>query len=186
MKEKFQRLHEAMQGEIKDLTKTRLPDATQTEECYKICETYWSLLKSEIRQTGGYRDETEEILFFKEVKPQFTGQLEFNMLLYRYQTYPAGDPIQLAEYRQHELQKIATFRERHAAFIKYFEQGRDDCDALYFLRRTCTKDARPPSVVYDLDAQFWTTYDWLVASIIGHNLYEQYLHHLDLHAPHPF
>jgi hypothetical protein len=149
-------------------------DTTLTEQCYQIVAHYWQRVKQHIRQTG-FPDDAAEIDFFKNVKAKFTAPLEYYLLLYRYHVYAeAGDSV-LDQFRKDETDRIRKFRETHAPFINYFEQGRTEWDDLYFLRRKFNKAQRPPSQVYDRANDLWTNGDWILTLLHANRDFEQFL-----------
>jgi len=157
------------------LQREMAPGPGQTEACFKICLHHWTLLR-ELVKLEGFADDAAEIHFFKDVKPRFTGLLEFYHLVYFHQLFcPAGGPVDIEAFEQHERLKIERFREAHAGFIAYYEEGATDQDTGYFLRRHRPPDPPPYVRVYDSDPEFLTAADWIVTLYIGYSRYEGYL-----------
>ena len=127
----------------------------------------------------GFPGDPEEIDFFKRIKPSFTGQLEYYMLVYQYQLFcPWGD-TDVAGYRQKEQKKIERFRETHAPFLNYCASGQTDKDAVFFLRKYYINDGdqepRPYVRMHDKDPKWMSSYDWILTLNVGFDLYEQFL-----------
>jgi hypothetical protein len=171
MKQTLLLLHKEMEEAI-DRLGNRTTETAITEQCYQIATDYWRRAKHEIRQTG-FPDDAAEIEFFKNIKVKFTGLLEFYLLLYRYQVHAGGGTALLEQFRQEETLRTRKFRETHAAFIDYYEQGRTEWDDLYFLRRKFNRLQRPPSQVYDRATDLWTNGDWILTLFHGNTLFEQ-------------
>lgn len=147
----------------------------QAEACFKSCLRQWTLVK-ELARLQDFSDETAEIHFFKEVKPLFTGLLEFYHLVYFHQLFcPAGGPGDIFDFERNERLKIERFRKAHAAFIAYYEAGATDQDTAYFLRRHRSAEPPPYVRVYDMDPEFLTAADWMVTLYIGYSRYAAYL-----------
>lgn len=144
------------------------------EQSYTVADAYWQRIKHLIRDSG-FPDGAAEIEFFKHIKPKFTAQLEYFLLLYRYQGYVESDGDTLKEFRLTEIDRIQRFREKHAIFIDYYLQGRTEWDDVYFLRKKFNKVQRPPSQVYDRAQDFWTNGDWIVTIYLANLRFEQML-----------
>jgi len=130
----------------------------------------------ELARLQDFEGKTAEIHFFKEVKPLFTGLLEFYHLVYFHQLFcPAGGLTDILAFEQHERQKIQRFRTMYAAFIAYYEAGSTDQDAAYFLRRHRPVEPPPYVRTYDMDPEFLTAADWMVTLYIGYSRYQAYL-----------
>jgi hypothetical protein len=139
-----------------------------------VAAQYWQRAKQEVRQSG-FHDDAVEIDFFKHLKPGFTALLEYYLLLFRYHLYTKTGGDALEQYRKDELDRIRQFREAHAPFIQYYEQGRTEWDDLYFLRRKFNKMQRPPSQVYDRATDLWTNGDWILTLLHANSRFEQFL-----------
>jgi len=173
MKETILRLHEDLHQELNKLSNEGTA-SIDAEQGFRIASDYWQQVKNLVRQNR-FSDEAAEIDFFKNIKPKFTSQLEYFLLLYRYQVYASGDPVDYATYRREEITRLEKFRETHAVFIRYFEENRSDWDDTYFLRRKLQKTHRPPSQVYDRAKELWTNGDWIITLLIANRLFEEYL-----------
>ncbi len=145
-----------------------------TDRCYHLAADHWQRAKEHIRQTG-FANDAEEIDFFKNQKPLFTGLLEFYLLLYRFQVHVDAGSTVLEEFRKDEVARIRKFREMHATFNNYYYQARTEWDDLYFLRRKFHKAQRPPSQVYDRATDFWTNGDWIVTLLTANRQFERFL-----------
>ncbi len=146
----------------------------KTDHCYRIAADYWQLAKEEIR-VNGFPDDPAEIEFFRNQKAKFTGLLEYYLLLFRYQLHADPGSAVLEQFRREETDRIRKFRETHAIFINYYEEGRTDWDDHYFLRRKFHKVQRPPAQVYDRATDFWTNGDWILTMLYANRLVLQFL-----------
>lgn len=147
-----------------------------TEEAYHLTTQYWQRAKQLVRDTG-FADDASEIDFFKNWKSKFTSPLEYYLLIRRFQDYSEAIPEVIERFRRQETMRIITFRQKHAAFIDYYDQGRTEWDDLYFLRRKYHKVQRVPSQVYDRMQDFWTNGDWIVTIYQADKLFEEFLRH---------
>ena len=180
MKETILRLHEEMEIAIAGIG-TSTTAAAATEQSHQIADQYWQLVKLQVRQSG-FRDDASEIEFFKYLKQKFTATLEYYLLLFRYLGYAEADAGALKQFRQEEADRIRKFRDKHAIFIDYYEQGRTEWDDVYFLRRKFNKVQRPPSQVYDRVSEFWTNGDWIITIYLANKRFEAFM---QSEAPYP-
>ncbi len=173
MKETILRLHSEMEETITQFGGI-IAETTISEKAYQITTQYWQRIKQLVRDSG-FADDASEIDFFKNLKPKFTSPLEFYLLVRRYQDYSDGIPEVIEKFRRQETIRIAGFRQKHAAFIEYYEQGRTEWDDMYFLRRKYQKVQRVPSQVYDRMQDFWTNGDWILTIYQADKLFEEFL-----------
>jgi hypothetical protein len=145
-----------------------------TEQAYQLADQYWQLAKHQVRQSG-FSDDALEIEFFKHLKQKFTAALEYYLLLIRYQKYAEGGAAAVDQLRREEAERIRKFRDKHAIFIGYYEQGRTEWDNVYFLRRKFNKVQRPPSQVYDRVTELWTNGDWIVTLYLANMRFEAFM-----------
>jgi len=168
-------LFAALRLDLDHLQRETAPGSEQTEACFKVCLHHWTLVR-ELVKLEGFAGEAAEIHFFKDIKPRFTGLLEFYHLVYFHQLFcPAGGPADIAEFERNERLKIERFRKAHAGFIAYYEAGATDQDATYFLRRHRPEEPPPYARVYDMDPALLTAEDWMVTLYMGYERYEKYL-----------
>jgi hypothetical protein len=179
MRKTILQLQEEMEQAIGQIWGRKSGDLCQagtemTEQCYQVAARYWERVRHLVRQSG-FPDDSREIEFFKNIKPGFTSLLEYYLLLYRFQVHADADSATQEQFRQDELDRIRKFRETHASFIIYYEQGRTEWDDLYFLRRKFNKVQRPPSQIYDRVTDFWTNGDWIVTLLNANRRFELFL-----------
>jgi hypothetical protein len=173
MNEKYRNLYEGLLRDTHAAWGMPLPESERTEACFKVCLEYWIRLK-ELVAEGPFGEEREEVDFFRQVKPLFTGRLEYYTLVYQYLLFCAGDDEEaLAEYRSKELRKIAQFRKVHAGFIRYMEEGARDRDGAYFLRGEGAETGS--TRIFDSDGKYSCPKDGLTTQMLAYQLYEIYI-----------
>jgi hypothetical protein len=174
MREIIDLVLQGQEQSIAALTKAAGLGLESTQKCFEICNRAWGHVKKIVRNHG-FTSDTEEIEFFKTLKPKFTGPLEFYLLLFRYRMFESGDPAVFRDYCENELRRLADFRKQHGILIDYCEQGRTDWDAEYFLHRNLQRRMRRVSQMYDRAIDLWTTGDWIVTTATAHKLLEPFL-----------
>jgi hypothetical protein len=175
MEEKWKALAETLHRSTSQQLRDFSPDIEHAEARHKIALQHWERVKGLVR-TSGFTDELEETFFFSAIKPQFTGQLEYFMLLYQYRLFcPVGIPAD--DLQQHEIEKIERFRSVHASFLAFYRSRRKDpiLSQEYFLRRTFNAERRIYPRPFDVNPAFFTNGDWIAAQFIGDLRYHRFL-----------
>ena len=124
-----------------------------------------------------FQSESEEIIFFKRIKPLFSGSLKYwEQLLELYLHRPVGEAKGLQKYYKKRLKTLKAFYERHTGFYEYLRGNDEHLDNMYFLR-----SGRPfeeSAISMDLNPKFSTLKDGLVGDIYANDQLEHYLHRL--------
>lgn len=110
----------------------------------------------------------DEICFFKEIKPEVLGLiLYFNKIHTLELKCPNGSNDTLKEYYQNELNSLTYFFERNLDFYQYYRSKATHLDENYFLRKkNLCYNLCLDSVVFIIDKEFSTGYDYKVAKIL--------------------
>jgi hypothetical protein len=122
-----------------------------------------------------FKNEEEEISFFKEIKPKFCYRLIYYRKLYNIEmNRPAGVDKQ-KEYLSEELNDINIYNVKRLDFIRYYRSGATHLDSLYFLRGKTDTEQYLETFYYELDPKFSTNYDFKVAKILSNDMLLAYL-----------
>ena len=134
---------------------------------------------SELRErlmTYTFSSKEEEILFFKEQKPEILGRLFYFNRIYRIESKcPNGSNDVVKKYLNDELDSLTFFFSKNLDFYQYYRSRSNVYDEYYFLRgradiRLCTSSAQ-----FDKDPNFSTVYDYKVAKILSNEMLRIYL-----------
>ncbi len=117
-----------------------------------------------------FTDLTEEIYFFKVLKPAFMSQyLFFEQVL----TLKTSEPSRLSgsvqSYYVAELEKLQVFNKDKAEFIQYCQSEETKLDDRYFVRGFV------PATDFQTDRDFSTVYDVLLSRIMAAKLVTEYI-----------
>lgn len=127
----------------------------------------------------GFRDETEEIQFFKQIKPQLLGKLIYYNKVYRIETScPVSSGKIYQKYFSNELEELKQeYKEQicNSDFYRYYRAGRTDRDKDYFRLGNIKIHHGLSSFAFEVDSEFSTYYDYKVARIIANELLHTYL-----------
>lgn len=122
-----------------------------------------------------FRDEEEEVTFFKEIKPKICYRLIYYRKLYNIEmNRPAGVDKQ-KEYLSEELNEINKYNIKRLDFIRYYRSGATHLDSLYFLRGKTDTEQYLETFYYELDPKFTTNCDFKVAKILSNDMLLAYL-----------
>lgn len=123
-----------------------------------------------------FKSETEEIIFFKETKPQFTSKLIYYNMIYKIEMKrPNGGNRIVKKYFQNELQKLKAYFDNELDFYKYYRSGSSYLDHKYFLRGKYDIKLALDSYYFETDTSFSTSHDFKVARILANDLIQLYL-----------
>lgn len=123
----------------------------------------------------GFRDEADEIHFFKGIKPAFYClQIYYIELGTIEDQLPVGDSALQAAYLQEQLRFIERFFRQQAFLYHYYLLGADELDRSYFLR-----DASGAGILSialpEADPAFSTPCDYLFAKFMAYEMVQAQL-----------
>lgn len=122
-----------------------------------------------------FKDEDEEILFFKETKPRLSSRLIYYRKIYNIEmNRPAGSEKQ-REYLRDILNDINKYNYKRLDFIRYYRSGSSHLDSFYFLRGQVDTEQYLETFHYEFDQQFSTNCDFKVAKILANDMLSAYL-----------
>jgi len=118
----------------------------------------------------------EEIHFFKELKPELLGLLlYFNKIHTIELKCPTGSNDTLTEYYQRELDSLTYFFERNLDFYQYYRSKSTYLDEHYFTRHKRCHQLCIDNILFIIDFDFSTGYDYKIAKIICNEMLRIYL-----------
>lgn len=176
MREKCKLLYEQMLAQMECCKQQYATEKEQIECAFRTCELNWKKLQS-LLHNYRFTSESEEAWFFKTVKPQFTGLIEYYALVYKAALFlPDNDHRHdIYKFWQNELQLTKRFFSEHESFYKYYKAGLTEMDTIYFVRANNDPTLLPATKAYDIAPEATTSHDHLVASIIARERYMEYI-----------
>jgi len=160
-------LIEKIESSESNILKKSLEASHVLAEAFNQLKTFISSYK--------FKNEEEEISFFKEIKPKFCYRLIYYRKLYNIEmNRPAGVDKQ-KEYLSEELNDINSYNIKRLDFIRYYRSGATHLDSLYFLRGKTDTEQYLETFYYELDPKFTTNYDFKVAKILSNDMLLAYL-----------
>lgn len=126
-----------------------------------------------------FKNDAEEIHFFRTIKPQILGKLIYYNKVYRIET---GCPVSTGKmYESYFAGQLANLKREYIEhicntdFYRYYRSGRTDRDDTYFKRGHINYHDGLNSIVFEIDPDFSTFFDYKTARIISNELLYTYL-----------
>lgn len=142
---------------------------------YHAVENSMTELKAFI-STHTFKSPSEEIYFFKELKPKFYSKLIYYIRLFEIETKrPEGSERTQKKYLKRQLAGIERFSEDNRNFYKYYRSGAEYMDKAYFTRDQFDILIGLDVSYFDCDQSFCTSHDYKVAMILANELLGIYL-----------
>lgn len=154
----------------------------ENEDCITAAELSIKVLLSIIEKLKKFtlrykfKNQAEEIHFFKNIKPQFISKLIYHNRILNVQTKkPHGGEKVLRKYLNNELDKLKRFFDNNLEFYKYHRTNSTYLDHKYFVRGKHDIKLSLDTFYFEADHRFCTSHDYKVAMIIAHDLIQVYL-----------
>lgn len=154
----------------------------EIDDQIKKCEQAITIILKSINELkkltakNNFKSKSEEIQFFKEIKPLFTSKLIYFNRVYKIEMKkPNGGNKILKKYYNNELLKLKAFFDNELEFYQYFRSGSTYLDYKYFLRGEFDIKLALDSYYFESDMSFATSHDFKVATILANDLIELYL-----------
>ena len=123
-----------------------------------------------------FKDDFEEIYFFKEIKPQLFSQLVYHNKIYNIEMrMPTGSINDRKRYLERIQNRIKYFFDMNLDFYQYYRSGNTHLDRVYFLRGKPDVQLLLDSFYYERDTGFSTCYDFKVTKILANEMLSVYI-----------
>lgn len=151
------------------------------KEVIPACREMMMFLKEKIIElkkfalSHEFKDDAEEIRFFKYQKPLILGRLLYFYKLYRIESNRPPSYELATGYYQGEIEKMKAAFEKSVSFFRYYRSGATYRDCYYFKRGQTEISPEGDSFLFEPEAEFSTGYDRLVARLIAMELVSDFL-----------
>lgn len=123
-----------------------------------------------------FRNQQEEIIFFKQIKPKLTSKLIYHNRIFSIETKkPHGGEKVLRKFLNNELDKLKQYFDNNLDFYRYYRTNSSYLDHKYFLRKKHDIKLCLDTFYFEADHRFTTTHDYKIAKIIANDLVLVYL-----------
>lgn len=157
--------YEEMVNDIKLCKRKCLEKQAEIQCCFEIATNYVGRLSLDVKDYE-FESLTDEILFFKKIKPLFTAEAEFYTYYYHAElfknTVEDNCPVELETFYRRQLQRMTKFCREHPVFYAYVQEEKICNDATWFIRNQ--KDRTTSS------------HDKLMATYWAIKRYEEFVH----------
>lgn len=175
MKSYIQELNSELQSQLQFII-------SETENQIKAAELSIRILLSVIDKLKKFtikykfKNEAEEIHFFKTMKPHFISKLIYHNRVLNIETKkPYGGEKISRKYLNNELNKLKRYFDNNLEFYKYHRTNSTYLDHKYFVRGKHDIKLSLDTFYFEADHRFCTSHDYKVAKIIAHDLVQVYL-----------
>jgi len=153
---------------------SKTTELLRIETAIMITRKHCEKIKHELFSHPFCSDE-QEIDFFRNIQPNFTGRLCYYTILYEAHVSLPVKESEINYFWHNEQKRFYRFRDRNLAYIEYLESGNTNEDDKYFLMRMNRQPQPLHSRLYGLDPQFCTALDHLVSAHFAEKLYYYYV-----------
>jgi len=123
-----------------------------------------------------FKNEEEEILFFKEIKPAILSQLVYFLEINNIESKrPIGSFEIQQNYLLGELEKLTLYFNSHLEFYRYYRMNSTFLDDKFFVRGREELHLCLDNLMIYIDLDFSTSQDYTVAKIIANDRLEVFL-----------
>lgn len=123
-----------------------------------------------------FRNEEEEVYFFKNLKPKIVSKLIYYNAIYKIETkMPFGGEEAVRISLNNELQRLKLFFDNNREFYKYYRTNSTYLDHKYFVRGKYDVKLCLDTYYFETDHNFSTSHDYKVAKIIANDLIQLYI-----------
>ncbi len=163
---------------LQKLEKTKNETSGITQRAQKaivICRQHLTELRKKINDEN-FKNENEEIYFFKEVKHAPLSQLIYNSEIQNFEvTFPKTVFETKNRYIKKYFESYNEFFLRHIDFGQYIAMGYTHFDDIYFTRKSKYQYPLTFNGIYLFDSTFNTPRDFLLAQFKAYELMIQFL-----------
>jgi predicted nucleic-acid-binding protein len=123
-----------------------------------------------------FKDEEEEIQFFKEIKPGIFSQLIYHVKINNIESKRPIGSIEIQQnYLLSELLKLTMYFNSHLEFYRYYRMKSTFLDDKLFVRGREDFHLHLDNMMIYVDPEFSTSQDYMVAKIMANDRLEVYL-----------
>jgi hypothetical protein len=166
IREKSMKLLHKLKAELDSRVEVDVSPIQKLKECLSLVSNALVELKTLVI-SDGFGSVSEEIDFFKSIKPAFYAELIYASELFGFEN---GKPVLvngLPEYYNEQLIFILRFFRQHEFMYQYFRLGAEEMDTVYFVRGNVPIGVLGLGVP-ELDPSFATAGDYLFSKFIAY------------------
>jgi hypothetical protein len=166
MKQYCMLMHQQLQRQLVFCRKKRLFFEKEIETCFQLANICWNNVKEKLN-TYQFKDDVEEIEFFKRLKPKFTAHIEYYGLLYHSIVFEPIHFDSTVRFWGIEHRRLKKFEEANKSFLSCYKNQGHVMTPYYFLRRYCACENNAGVKMYDAGSRTCTNGDHLAATFLA-------------------
>jgi len=171
----YKRVIDDLDNKINELTVDQDNSLASYEKVIELVLNNITALKKHVLKNG-FKNEQEEIYFFKHIKPRFIAKLIYYNSIYKIETKkPFGGEKTIRKYLNLELSKIKRYFDNNLEFYKYYRTNSTYLDHKYFVRGKHDIKLSLDTNYFLADHSFSTSHDYKVAKVIANDLIQVFL-----------
>lgn len=175
MKRKIARIIDHVNAQYRTIEVSEASILKKSEDCVELLEAAFEEMKALVADFQ-FKEESEEIQFFKETKPQLFCKLIYCKKVFDIENMrPNGSDTVQKEYLLSELDQLTVYFNKNIDFYKYYRSGCTHFDRYYFLRGKPDIQINVESFYFERDPLFSAPCDFKVAKILANELLRIYL-----------
>ncbi|MEO8949933.1 MAG: RteC domain-containing protein [Mucilaginibacter sp.] len=173
MKTFTERFYTALEHQLAEVTLSGEPLIEQYRISIKVSKKAMTKLKNYV-SSYAFENVTEEIHFFKEIKPKFYSKYIYFINIHNFllQKPNGGKRIQ-QDYIEMHLAELKTFFDHNRAFYSYYRSGMTQMDKIYYTRGGF--DVHAELEDFEEDEQYSTSHDYKLSKLIANEKFQDYL-----------
>jgi hypothetical protein len=174
IKHTIENLERETQLELNRITVQIHDPLERLSQCLLLVQGALQKLKHHIKEHS-FKDQQEEIYFFKKVKPGFYCLMIYTTEMYTIETgIPIADKQNQRNFLKNELRYIERYLNKYAFQYQYYKFNATELDHLYFIRNVKDSSILVPNVP-DLDPEFSTACDYLFSKFKAFDMLKEWL-----------
>lgn len=168
-------LYQQLEKELTDIELKSDNTIEMSKTSFEVCERIISKLKALITNYT-FKNDIEEIYFFKQLKPKFYSKLIYYVRLFELESLkPLGATGARKKYLNKHLRAIKRYTEDHRDIYKYYRSAAVYMDEAYFLRTKRDIMIGFDVSYFDGDESFSRCHDNTLATLLANEKVAEYL-----------
>lgn len=173
MLEYFRKLDTTYQIELKEIVKTQQNFANR--KALELSLIYYQKMK-EFVKSKGFKNDEEEINYFKNIKPKLQSQvIYFKKIIQIQSNVPIGSVDTKKEFYSSYLLTMTAYHEENKEIIRYYRSFKTNLDINFFIRKNAILHRGLEPELSEVDYDQCTGYDLVIAKFIALEKLERYV-----------
>ncbi len=145
------------------------------ERCIELVVKKLNKLKEFVHENG-FKNSSQEILFFKVQKPSIVSKLIYYNAIYKIEAkMPYGGKQIKETYYNEQISDLKRYYDKNVELYKYYRTNSTHLDDKYFLRGEYNIKLSLDTYYFETDHSFATSHDYKIAKIIANDLIHLYI-----------